>query len=78
MLYLFIFAAVQWYTKQNKTIMPVSYTHLDVYKRQELDALANIDFNTREEKDQFRQLELVLSLIHISDVCPAAQVQLSG
>ena len=25
----------------------------------ELDALANIDFNTREEKDQFRQLELV-------------------
>ena len=25
----------------------------------ELDALANIDFNTREEKDSFRQLELV-------------------
>lgn len=25
----------------------------------ELDALANIDFNTREEKDKFRQLELV-------------------
>ena len=25
----------------------------------ELDALANIDFNTREEKDEFRQLELV-------------------
>ena len=25
----------------------------------ELDALANIDFVTREEKDQFRQLELV-------------------
>ncbi|NDV65920.1 nucleoside phosphorylase [Bacteroides sp. 224] len=25
----------------------------------ELDALANIDFNTREEKDNFRQLELV-------------------
>src|SRR5574344_1693708 len=25
----------------------------------ELDALANIDFNTREEKDEFRQLTLV-------------------
>ena len=38
----------------------------DVYKRQnidivmnELDALANIDFNTRYEKDHLRQLELV-------------------
>ena len=38
----------------------------------ELDALANIDFNTRYEKDHLRQLELVrigtcLSLIHISE-----------
>ena len=39
----------------------------------ELDALANIDFNTREEKDEFRQLELVRI-----GTCGGLQPQYSG
>ncbi len=49
-------------TYKNKRIMVTSTgigcDNIDIVMN-EIDALANIDFNTREEKDTFRQLEIV-------------------
>ena len=48
--------------------IPVSYTHLDVYKRQVLDCEASISFFTDEgEKDMYSEYIFDLSDKNVSD-----------